>query len=517
LFGRIACAVMLSLLLISMLTLTFNIQPIRAEPKTWIVDDDGPADFHTIQEAVDAASDGDTILVRSGTYTGYIVVDVIVSLIGESMNNTFVSGFYWYEHSVISVVADYVWISGFTIQNGWCGIGVYSTVGCTIAENRIINNNYRGGGPDIYKAGRGIWLREAGNVTITENVVDHNDRNISLERAENNTIEDNIILNSVISWGIILESSSNNTIRNNVVKYSVYDGIYLVGSSSNKIIENSVMSNGDEGIYLGSSNDNSLFGNSVLCNPGEGIWFDWSNGNTVVGNNVMNNGKRGIFVWHSGDSTIYHNNFVNNTWGNAYSNLINVWDDGYPSGGNYWSDYTGVDIRNGLGQDLPGSDGIGDTPYIIEVDNVDHYPLMNPYGLPAPMCVLTITTAAGGTTEPAPGTYTYTANSTVLVRAVAAPNYLFDYWMFDGTNAGSANPYSVLMDKDHTLKAVFSSVAPPKPVGGISIQIKGESVEKPLTSYLVVVAILAVAFVAIKHKTNRKTKCSFAFATTFQR
>jgi len=46
----------------------------------------------------------------------------------------------------------------------------------------------------------------------------------------------------------------------------------------------------------------------------------------------------------------------------------NIWDDGYPSGGNYWSDYSGVDVNG---------DGIGDTPYIIDADNQDRYPLMH--------------------------------------------------------------------------------------------------------------------------------------------
>jgi len=58
----------------------------------------------------------------------------------------------------------------------------------------------------------------------------------------------------------------------------------------------------------------------------------------------------------------------------------NVWDDGYPSGGNYWSDYTGVDVKGGPDQDLPGSDGIGDTPYVLDTNNRDRYPLTKPYG-----------------------------------------------------------------------------------------------------------------------------------------
>jgi len=55
---------------------------------------------------------------------------------------------------------------------------------------------------------------------------------------------------------------------------------------------------------------------------------------------------------------------------------INAWDDGYPSGGNYWSDYTGVDADG---------DGIGDTPYVIDENNTDRYPLMNPWGSGTPV------------------------------------------------------------------------------------------------------------------------------------
>jgi len=57
----------------------------------------------------------------------------------------------------------------------------------------------------------------------------------------------------------------------------------------------------------------------------------------------------------------------------------NIWDDGYPSGGNYWSDYAGVDEKSGPNQNQPGSDGIGDTPYVINSNNRDNYPLINTF------------------------------------------------------------------------------------------------------------------------------------------
>jgi len=62
-----------------------------------------------------------------------------------------------------------------------------------------------------------------------------------------------------------------------------------------------------------------------------------------------------------------------------FKKFENIWDEGYPSGGNYWDDYDGVDNFNGPGQNMSGSDGIGDTLYFIDWNNQDNYPLMNPW------------------------------------------------------------------------------------------------------------------------------------------
>jgi len=89
----------------------------------------------------------------------------------------------------------------------------------------------------------------------------------------------------------------------------------------------------------------------------------------------------------SSNNTIYHNNFVNNT-NQVYQeeNFNNTWNEVYPSGGNYWSDYNGTDLYSGPYQNITGSDGIGDTPYVIDANNIDHYPLMNLYS-PTPFYV----------------------------------------------------------------------------------------------------------------------------------
>jgi len=48
---------------------------------------------------------------------------------------------------------------------------------------------------------------------------------------------------------------------------------------------------------------------------------------------------------------------------------VDIWDNGYPSGGYYWSDYNGTDSYSGPYQDLTGSDGIGDTPRALSCLN----------------------------------------------------------------------------------------------------------------------------------------------------
>jgi parallel beta-helix repeat protein len=131
-------------------------------------------------------------------------------------------------------------------------------------------------------------------------------------------------------------------------------GIDLTGRS-NVTIKNIRITAFYYGIYLGSSSYNSISGNNI-ANNGYGIWLEYSSNNSI-----------------------YHNNFVDNAFQVYTENSVNVWDDGYPSGGNYWSDYTSVDLYSGPYQNETGSDGIGDTLYTIDAYNRDNYPLMSPY------------------------------------------------------------------------------------------------------------------------------------------
>jgi len=177
---RTASRIMLTLFLISMLRLALNIQSVKAEPKTWIVDDDGPADFHTIQEAINAAGSGDTIHVASGTYYEHVTMNKSLRLIGE-YNHTIITALYpqhttfTFRGFVVEVTEDNVEIRQFRIR-GEYGIRFYHCNNNIVADN-IIHNKYSG-----------LSLVSSNNNTIVGNTIYSNYPGLYMESSTNNTI-----------------------------------------------------------------------------------------------------------------------------------------------------------------------------------------------------------------------------------------------------------------------------------------------------------------------------------------
>jgi parallel beta-helix repeat protein len=177
-------------------------------------------------------------------------------------------------------------------------------------------------------------------------------------------------------WGVFLSSSSGNTLYANRITNNTYDGIYVYYSSGNSISANTITNSTQVGIWLYDSSGNSISANNVTSNV-QGLYFYYSYNNSICANTMANNKYYGIRLEFSSSTLVCHNNFVGNTvQAEATPGEPSAWDDGYPSGGNYWSDLAGVDLYSGPYQNETGSDGIGDTPYVIDASNVDHYPLI---------------------------------------------------------------------------------------------------------------------------------------------
>jgi nitrous oxidase accessory protein NosD len=218
-------------------------------------------------------------------------------------------------------------------------------------------------------------------------------KNIALFNSNHNQVYENTLsegyiiyprASSEMSYGrrcIDLSASSYNDIFNNTLQDS-NRGIHLGepegASQYNNIFLNNI-SNVGTGVLLSYSSQNYVYSNNI-GNCSVGISVSVSNDVIATQNNITNCGLALSVI--GSNNQFYHNNFVNNT--NqvtvedqrlfdsiiilAYS-VNNTFDIGYPAGGNYWSNFQGVD-SNG--------DGISETPYTINSNNTDNYPLMQP-------------------------------------------------------------------------------------------------------------------------------------------
>jgi len=320
----------------------------------------------------------------------------------------------WIRNTTAYFVIRNCYLANTQVLTGWetyCGI-YFDNVINGIVDNNLVENNFNAiwldySGNNLVsnntfkKNGYGIGLDyDSDNNVISNNIVENNSYDgIVIGGSDNNVISNNIVKNK--GWGIVLYNSASNTLITNTCENNGSEGIDFNYSSNNILTNNTCENNGDDGIRFYSSSNNTLTNNTCSYNPwsGIGLWGS-SNNNTLTNNTCVNNHREGISIGSSfsntltnntclnnsvygiyleggsGNNRIYHNNIINNGY-QAHDDGINYWDNGYPSGGNYWSDYTGADNYWGDNQNIFGSDGIGDTPYDIPGgSNQDRYPLM---------------------------------------------------------------------------------------------------------------------------------------------
>jgi parallel beta-helix repeat protein len=404
--------------------------------ETWYVDDDGRANFMKIQDAIDNATAGDSIIVRDGTYIEN--VDVYVDNVTISSVNgsdfTIVQAANSSDH-VFEVSADYVNISGFTVNDSteYRRGGIYlgrDVDHCTISHNNVTGNS------------AGIYLSLSRENNVSNNIVSNNiEGGIHLSNSYSNAFINNTFMNdgfivlgshqntminnrvngkplvyledasdymveeagqvilvncnnitvknvniSHTCVGVQLSHTSNSRITNITANWNSQYGIFLgLGSNNNMLMVNTVNSN-EQGIRLDSkSNDNLLINNTINSNY-DGISLT-DTSNTLLTKNTANSNYYGIYLRSSSDNVIYLNNFVNNTHNidsyESANNTLNSEDElSYNlSGtlytnylGNYWDDY---EVKYPDAEEIDGT-GIWNTPYDIDGDS-DNYPLVEPF------------------------------------------------------------------------------------------------------------------------------------------
>jgi len=195
-------------------------------------------------------------------------------------------------------------------------------------------------GPDFWDSA--IYTCNSSWCNISHSILIHNGHGIWVDyHSNNNVLTGNNVSHNLV--GIGLSGSCNNIVTNNYVFSSVHCGIGLSNASNN------------------------ILTNNIAKNNEYGIWLDYSTNVTATANTVTSN-LYGIHLDHSDNNTIFHNNIINNTNQAEVINSASTWNGDFE--GNYWSNYDGLDAYQ---------DGIGDNPYIIDVNNTDSYPLMGTF------------------------------------------------------------------------------------------------------------------------------------------
>ncbi len=370
--------------------------------------------YANIQDAIDAALNGDTIYIYNGTYNENVIINQSVTLIGNGTENTIINGMGGYG---INITVSNVTVQNLTIDN--CtytpplnGIGIYINNDTKILQNVNLSNIR------VNNSGVGIAFDNATFCNVDNCTIENSSiigilfglkelPSVPGDSHCYNCIVSNCSINQSLSiqsgTGIYLSNCTNFTISHNTIYNMTCNqsqsgpdayGIQIIGANNTNVNDNTIFDCDNGGIALVGSNYTTISQNNIFNSTGNasesslGIKIFGSNNNTIFNNSVYGH-KYGIYLSTSSsvgnlpsdNNIIYHNNFYNNSVGNAHDEFNNTWNLTYGSSGNYWGDYSGVDVKSGPAQDQPGMDGYGDVARVIAGGGVsnDNYPLMHEF------------------------------------------------------------------------------------------------------------------------------------------
>jgi len=300
--------------------------------------------FKTIQQAVDAAKPGDTVLVAPGTYTQNVVVDKPLTIAGNATVKAADSS-----KDVFLLTSPGVHIDGLTITGGESGVHVAGVTSCVITNITAHGNVFA------------VYLANATNSDVSHNNLANNGYGVYCDYATSTTIANNVATGETGGGG-------NAT-------YS--DGIYMYYSGSNTVSDNDLSANHVFGISLFYSSNNNITGNNISQNDWYGVRFRESDNNTFTFNTLRANVQMGIRLIDATNHSIYLNNFIDQPSALVVSSSSVRIDSPQPMAytyngtaqtghiGNYYLDYNGT-TSNGT--------GIGSTRSAYG----DKYPLLQP-------------------------------------------------------------------------------------------------------------------------------------------
>ncbi|MBA6151227.1 nitrous oxide reductase family maturation protein NosD [Gelidibacter gilvus] len=325
----------------------------------------------TIHEAIQQASEGDTILVKKGVYKeANLKIEKGITLIGEGLptidgqekgeiitigaNNVTLDGFkiinvgvsYTTDYAAVRVVRS----EGFTIQNlvlEKLFFGIYLQKS---NNGKVLNNTVKGEAVTEFNSGNAIHLWYCSNVEVRGNDVRNVRDGIYLEFSDQITIIDNFSKNNV-RYGLHFMFSNNNSVINNRFETNGA-GIALMFSKLMEVENNIITKNwgtASYGLLLKEVNDVNLK-NNIFKENTVGITVEGSNRLVYANNDFISNGYALRVKGACYDNQIVKNNFLYNSFDISYNGRIhdNIFDN------NFWSNYTGYDLDK---------DGIGDVPY----------------------------------------------------------------------------------------------------------------------------------------------------------